>query len=224
MSVLNLVGAALGGLLNVIGVRLEEQPRYEVLARDGNKEIRRYPSYVMASARAEGTRESSQYRNFRVLADYIFGNNHRREPIAMTTPVLQGQEGEAMAMTAPVLMHPAGATWEMTFILPSTYTLETVPLPNDSRIRLSEAPAEELAVIRFSGAPGDSELLEQTYRLQRWLQGREDYAAGGSYRYAAYDPPFTIPFLRRNEIMIPVARIKRPHAEPISVEHPGRTV
>lgn len=149
MSVLSLVGTALGGLLNVVGVRLEEQPHYDVL------------------------------------------------------------------------VHPAGATWEMALIMPSTYTLETVPLPNDPRVQLSEMPAEELAVIRFSGAPGDSALLEQEFKLRRWLQGREDYEASGSYRYAAYDPPFTIPFLRRNEIMIPVARVKRPHAEPMTIEHPG---
>ncbi|MFN3429916.1 MAG: SOUL family heme-binding protein [Candidatus Sericytochromatia bacterium] len=213
---LRLLGTAIGGLANVFGVRLEEHPRHQMLVREADKEIRRYGARLIVTTRAEGSREATQSRNFRVLAAYIFGNNRQRDRIAMTTPVIQRGEGAPIAMTAPVVMTPDGSSWAMSFILPSRYTPDTVPVPNDPRIELVEEPAEEVAVIRFSGVPRDRVLRAKARELQRWLDARADYESAGPYRFAAYDPPFTVPFLRRNEIMIPVTGVRVDRRAPMA--------
>lgn len=207
-GVLAALGFVLAGVGSVVGIRTEEQPRYEVLAQDCNHEIRAYAPYMVATTRTTGSRNEGANQSFRILAGYIFGNNQKRESIPMTAPVVMKPEGEAIGMTAPVVMTPAGEGWTMSFVLPARYTRETLPLPVDPRIEIGDVPAEDLAVVRFSGIASQDEVLKQERGLRTWLAATQGQAfeAGAGYRFAGYDPPFTLPMLRRNEVMIPVKR------------------
>lgn len=200
------IGVLLTGVGSVVGIRTAQEPRHEVLVKDGVHEIRRYAPYIVATTSSAGDRDASANDSFRLLAGYIFGNNRARESIEMTAPVVMKAEGTSIEMTAPVVMAPDGERWTMAFVLPERFTLENVPMPVDPRIEIREVPAEDLAVVRFSGIADQQAILAQERKLRAWLgqaQGHA-YEALGGYRYAGYDPPFTLPFLRRNEVMIPV--------------------
>lgn len=202
------LGLVLTGVGSVVGIRTEETPRYETIVKDGDHEIRRYAPYLVATTRASGSREEASNQSFRILAGYIFGNNRTRESISMTAPVVMTPESTKIPMTAPVVMTPDGESWEMAFVLPARFTRETLPVPVDPRVAIREMPAEDLAVVRFSGSVNQEEALKQERGLRDWCtrtQGQA-YEAAGTYRFAGYDPPWTLPPLRRNEVMIPVKR------------------
>jgi hypothetical protein len=191
--------------LAVFGIRTWEQPRYEVLLREQRQEIRRYEPYLVATVVVDGQFEQAQDAAFRILADYIFGANGSGTAIAMTAPVIQAPaKGERLAMTAPVFWRAEGAAWSMAFVLPSRNNPDTVPRPTDPRIELQEVPAEVVAAVRFSGRADRETLTRLDGELRSWIRARTCYEPVGDSRFAAYDPPFTIPFLRRNELLIPV--------------------
>lgn len=196
------VNTVLTSMLGVFGIRLEEEPEYRVVTREGDREIRRYAPYLMATTRSAGNFESSQGAMFRRLAAYIFGRNQKREVVEMTVPVLSNPE--LIPMSAPVVMSQDGEGWSMAFVLPSRFTRETVPVPTDPRVTISERPAEEVAVIRFSGSASEDRVEREASRLLAWIGERTDYRVTGPFRYAGYDPPFSVPFLRRHEVMVPV--------------------
>jgi hypothetical protein len=201
------VGLVLTGLGSVFGVRTEEQPRYELLVKDRDYEIRAYAPYMVATTAMTGSRSEGSNEAFRVLAGYIFGKNQRQESMSMTAPVVSKPASEAIEMTAPVVLTPGEQGWSMSFVLPAKYTRETLPLPLDPRIVIRDVPAEMLAVARFTGVAGQDEVQAQQRLLRDWLDGHADaYEAEAGYRFAGYDPPFTLPLLRRNEVMIPVKR------------------
>jgi hypothetical protein len=209
------VGAVLAGLGSVVGIRGEEQPRYEILLADGPNQVRQYAPQLVATTTSPGSRDQDRGASFRILAGYIFGGNRSRASIAMTTPVVMAPAteqpstklptSERIAMTSPVVMAPGKDGWTMTFILPATLTRETAPIPNDPRVKIAELPAETLAVTTFSGAPDEATSAGHAKSLRTWLEAH-GYQATGAYRFAGYDPPFTLPFMRRNEVMIPVTR------------------
>jgi SOUL heme-binding protein len=179
-----------------------EQPRYEVVASEGDIEVRRYGPTIVAEAITAGTRDKAIGEGFRVIADYIFGNNLSSRKVAMTAPVTQ-QPNEKIAMTAPVTQQSDGQTWRVHFIMPAEYTLETLPTPRNPAVKLVPVAGKRYAVIRFSGLTGDDDLARHTARLREYLrtQGLEPQSAP---IYAFYNPPWTLPFMRRNEIMIEV--------------------
>jgi hypothetical protein len=158
---------------------------------------------------AETTLEGNDYntasgKGFNRLAGYIFGKNRLKASIKMTAPVLQEQRSEKISMTAPVLQQRNKGNWTMAFVLPEGYTLESAPEPLDPEVKLSEVPPATVAVVRFSGLHSSSNLEKYGRQLSAWLE-KQGYRALSEPRLASYDPPWTLPFLRRNEVQITIA-------------------
>ena len=179
-----------------------EKPSYEVLESDGRMELRAYEPYIVAETFVEADFERAGNQGFRRLADYIFGNNRSRQKMQMTAPVAQ-TTSEKIAMTAPVSMHREGESYRITFMMPSEYTLETLPEPVDPQVRLREVPAALVAAIRYSGTWSEQRYEAHRDELESWIENR-GWTATGEPVFARYDPPFKPWFLRRNEILIPL--------------------
>jgi hypothetical protein len=205
---------------SVFGVRNSEMPAYEVLLSEDNKEIRAYAPYLVARTIVEGEYEDTANPGFRILFDYISGKNlsseqvemtapvqqeRTGEKIEMTSPVLQERAGEKVAMTAPVQQEKTGQGWSMAFILPKKYTIETAPKPLDPRIEIIPVPAKTMAALRYSGFTDEEKITRKGEELIRW-QRDQGYLAVGEPFSARYDPPWTLPFLRRNEVMVEVEK------------------
>lgn len=193
---------------SVFGIRSEENPKHVVVLSEKEKkiEIRSYSPSLVAKTYVKGEFKEVQGEAFRILAGYIFGKNEKKQKISMTAPVVQNQEqdSEKIAMTAPVVQSPTEQGWAMTFIMPSEYTLEDLPRPTDTRIILEEVPARTFAVIRYTGLGRESTNRKKTEELKAWLKDKKDYEIVSGPSFAGYDPPWTIPFLRRNEMMIEI--------------------
>ena len=192
--------------LSLVGVRAYEQPPYEAVGRAGPVEVRRYGPRLAAETTLDpGTRDQA----FGLLAGYIFGKNRAAAggggpaKIAMTTPV--EMRSEKIAMTAPVEQTKSGARVTMRFFLPRSLARETAPEPTDPRVRVVEVPGETLAVLRFSGSTDDARIAERKGALLGELRGSA-WEPAGEPVFFGYDPPFTPPFLRRNEVAVPVRR------------------
>jgi hypothetical protein len=158
---------------------------------------------VVAQTEVNADYKNSSSQGFQRLAGYIFGNNKKQQKMAMTAPVIQEQEAETIAMTAPVLQQKSGSVWLMAFILPQGYSLSNAPEPLDSAVVIKEIPGKKTAVIRYSGSLSEQGIEEKSEELKSWLS-QQGYKAISSSRSAAYDPPWTLSFLRRNEIHIDI--------------------
>lgn len=195
------VGAALWGPMasNV------EQAKYTVVKSDGAFELRDYAPHIVAEARVKGEREAAINDGFRIIAGYIFGGNQPKQNVAMTAPVMQTSAGENVAMTAPVTQTAAGAAgeWVVRFVMPASYTMETLPKPNDERVELIPVAEQQFAVVRFSGTGSEENLAKQEALLRDYL-AKYAIKTHAAATYAFYNPPWTLPFLRRNEVMIQV--------------------
>ncbi|OYU00759.1 MAG: heme-binding protein [Sphingomonadaceae bacterium PASS1] len=179
-----------------------ETPNYSVSSKSDNLEIREYGPTIVAEATVEGERDKAIQRGFRIIADYIFGNNLSSAKVAMTAPVTQ-QSSEKIAMTAPVIQQASGKSWNVRFVMPSKYTMETLPKPVNSKVALIEVPATRFAVIRFSGFAGQDSLDAHEAELRAFMAER-GLTATSEPQYAFYNAPWTLPFMRRNEVMIEV--------------------
>ena len=193
------IGASLSGTI----VSRVEQPSYTIVDSWGDIELRDYPRLIAAEVEVPGERKQAINAGFRMIADYIFGNNAPRQKIAMTAPVTQ-QAGEKIAMTAPVSQQASGSVWKVRFIMPSSYTLETLPTPNNPNVKLIKIPAERVVAIRFSGLAGDDTVSRQRKLLLERI-ARQGLTVHGEPTLAFYNPPWTLPFLRRNEILAKVS-------------------
>ena len=188
-----------------VTMRHIKTPAYSVIKKDGNIEIRRYAPMLIAQVNVSGDREQAINRGFRLLADYIFGNNTastgEKQQIAMTAPVMQSSS-QKIAMTAPVVQSAINDNqgWLVQFVLPSQYTLDTVPKPNNSDVKLISIPEQDKIVIRFSGSMTQRNLQSHLTDLQRYIKTHQINALQPP-QYAFYNPPWTLPFMRRNEIM-----------------------
>jgi hypothetical protein len=180
-----------------------EEPPFTVIARLGEVEIRRYPARLIAEMEVTGDEQSARSTAFRPLAAYIFGENTASERIGMTAPVAQA--GERIGMTAPVAQSREGSLWRIGFFMPARYTEATLPRPRDPRIAIRSLPEVEVAVLRFSGLPSPEAVAAAEARLAAALEGT-DWRATGPGGAWFYDPPWTIPGLRRSEAWLPVAR------------------
>ena len=183
-----------------------EQPKYSVVVKDGDHELRRYEAYIVAEVVVSGDQGAAVQQGFRKLAGYIFGANAGNAKIAMTAPVAQRPEGEKIAMTNPVTQAPQGqGRWTVQFMMPSSYELNTLPKPNDADIHFRTAPAREMAAVRFSGVARAQNYRTQTQDLRRWIAAKGLTALGDAV-LAQYDPPWTPWFMRRNEVLVEVRR------------------
>lgn len=179
-----------------------EHPRYEVKNKDENIEVRVYPPLLLAEVSTQGDREEGINEGFRVLAKFIFGENKAKKKIAMTTPVTQ-KSSVKIAMTAPVLQQTKNNQWTVRFVMPAEYTLETLPIPIDERIKINESKIITYVTITFSGMSSKSNLDEHVQKLKDFV-AKNHLKVRGEPIYAFYNPPWTLPFLRRNEIWIEI--------------------
>ncbi len=185
-----------------------ETPKYAVIKEDGNFEIRRYAPRIVAEVSVSGELDSASSQGFRLLAGYIFGDNRISTPQAMT---VSPDQSTKIAMTAPVTLEPLDQTpamtasrqWRVEFTMPSEYTLATLPKPTNSAVQIREVPARTYAAIRYSGLNTESRINEETSRLQVWTQ-QQGLESTGVAELARYNPPWTLPMFRRNEILIPI--------------------
>ena len=183
-----------------------EEPDFEVLLTTKQYEIRRYDPYIIAEVDVQGNMGSAGNKAFRILAGYIFGNNEPGEKMAMTAPVESKPKGEKMKMTAPVLSDvPEAQRSEYTyaFVMEDKYTLNTLPAPVDSRIRIREKPSRIVAVRRYSGGWSEANYRKNEAALREALETDRVEVAGEPV-LARYNGPFTPWFMRRNEILIEV--------------------
>jgi hypothetical protein len=185
-----------------------EEPEYEVLASTDDYEVRRYDAYIIAETDVEGTYKTAGNKAFRILAGYIFGDNQASEKMAMTAPVgsRPADDGVKMKMTAPVTSTPGNedtGLYTYSFVMEKKYSLETLPLPNDPRVRLRVVPERTVAVHRYSGTWSEDNYLKHE-RLLLDALADDGVSTRGAPISARYNAPFTPWFMRRNEVMIEV--------------------
>jgi hypothetical protein len=193
----------LGGvyaLVNWWTMRGVKTPSYTVLSKDGAFETRRYAPMLIATVTVSGARDHSISQGFRQLAAYIFGDNQSAgKKIAMTSPVMQAP-AEKLAMTSPVIQQGADNQWQVQFVMPSSYRLSTLPKPNNPNIHLREIKAHTALAFRFSGRASNARLHRFEQRFIKYVRAHQ-FNLSSPVRYAFYNPPWTLPFFRRNEII-----------------------
>ena len=179
-----------------------EVPAYKILKKEQNIEIRQYPPLIIAEVKTAGSRQDSIGNGFRILADFIFGNNEGEKQLSMNGPITQ-QEGIKIAMTAPVQQEQTDTEWAISFIMPSKFSIDTIPNPINDRIKIIQIPSKRYAVITFSGRSTEANLTKHTNELEIYMNG-SSYSKVGNAKYAFYNPPWTLPFLRRNEVQFEI--------------------
>jgi hypothetical protein len=184
-------------------VMATEEAPYTVIKADDIFELREYAPQVLAEIIVDGDLEGAGNKAFRPLFRYISGNNKSRSKIAMTAPVSQEQQGEKIAMTAPVSQQSAQGKWAVSFMMPASYTMENLPTPDDPNIKLRQIPARRVAAVRYSGFWSEGSYLRHKQELENWITANSLKVSGDPV-WARYNPPFTLWFLRRNEILIPI--------------------
>jgi len=202
----------LSGLLLISGETMAiEEPSYTVLSQVEDFELRRYDEQLVAQTWVSGDQDTASRQGFKILADYIFGNNTapsgESSKISMTAPVtmqsdnLNGQASRKIAMTAPVSMQQNNGKWRVQFTMPSQYTMQTLPKPNNPDVKIVQVPAQTYGVIKFSGLAGSKKVAKKTEMLKSWMQTQK-LVITGTPELARYNPPWTLPFMRRNEVMM----------------------
>jgi hypothetical protein len=185
-----------------------EEPAFTSSLKEGAFEVRSYPTLVAAQVTVTGTRDEAGSAGFRLLAGYIFGGNTRKQSIAMTAPVVQAQAtSESIAMTAPVLQAAVpgqSGAWTVRFIMPSGYTLDTLPTPNNSQVQLMPVPPARFAAVTFAGLAREDDVALRTVELNTYM-ATHSLRPTGPPALARYNPPWTPWFMRRNEVLIPIA-------------------
>jgi hypothetical protein len=171
-----------------------EEPSYQILLNEAPYEHRRYSSFVVAETFVTGDFDAAGRTGFRRIANYIFGNNVDRTG-----------ESRKIAMTAPVTVEAERDGWRLHFVMPGDEKLDALPQPNRPDVKLRQIGEHDMAVVRFSGWTTEAAIQEQTAKLRAWMQ-RRGLPEGGEPQVARYNDPFTLPWRRRNEILIPVKR------------------
>ena len=200
---IQIVIAVMAIMIGVMDAMAIEEARYKVLEKDNKFEIRDYAPYILAETIVEGDLEEAGNKAFNRLFRYISGDNRSRKKVAMTAPVSQQPMGEKIKMTAPVGQRRVQEKWAVSFMMPASYTLKTLPEPEDPNITLLQVPARRMASVRYSGFWSEKRYLRYKLELESWIQERGLTVVGDPI-WARYNPPFTLWFLRRNEILIPI--------------------
>lgn len=177
-----------------------ETPNYEVISAQAGIEIRQYAPMIIAEVQMDGEREDAIGNGFRLLADYIFGNNQGLQDIAMTAPVQQ-QKNIKIAMTAPVQQQSISDIWRVSFVMPSEYSMETLPKPVNDRVAIKRVPSKQFIVVTFAGTNSNKNVTVHEEKLMRYVKAN-NLSVVGAPTYAFYNPPWTLPPMRRNEVMM----------------------
>lgn len=182
-----------------------EEPAFTTRLAANDFEVRDYASTIVAEVTVQGDPWSARFDGFGPLADYIFANERSGEKIAMTAPVTQAPR-EKIAMTAPVTQQAAasGQEWVIGFTMPASYSMATLPPPSDPNVKLVEVPARAMAVLSFTGLATEADMQAAETRLREEI-ARARLQPKGEVTFAFYDPPWILPFFRRNEAMVEVA-------------------
>jgi hypothetical protein len=199
------VSILLGLLVTAYAMAIEE-PKFSLIEKSGDFELRLYKPMIVAETYVDGSLSEASTAGFRLIAGYIFGGNKGRndsapEKIAMTAPVTLEPSSQKIEMTAPVVVESKDNRWRVHFVMPAGYTLNSLPIPNDSRVSLREIAEQKTAVIVFSGFAGEDKVKDKTATLFDWIKSR-GLEATSNPQLARYNPPWTLPFFRHNEILI----------------------
>lgn len=182
-----------------------EEAKFDVTLKDGDREVRLYAAQIVAETLIEGSREDAGNKAFRILFAYISGANKGQRKIAMTSPVGQTEAAsEKIAMTSPVGIRESDDKWAVSFMMPASYTVATLPKPTDERVKIRQIPARRVVAIRYSGRWTEERFLKHKVKLEAWIAAK-GYQVLGAAEWARYNPPFTPPIFRRNEVLIPIA-------------------
>ena len=181
-----------------------EEASYEVVKVEDPFEVRDYAPYILAETYVKGDFDEAGSNAFRRLFRYISGENRSQTKISMTAPVSQ-QPGEKIDMTAPVGQQKSGDQWVVSFMMPASYDMDTLPVPDDPLVTLRQVPARRMATIRYSGFWSEKNYQKNKIKLDSWIQ-KEDLAVIGEPLWARYNAPFVPWFMRRNEILVPVSK------------------
>jgi len=196
-----LTGAILSAMASIS--MATEEAKFNLVEKDGAFEIRDYEPCILATVVVEGEFESAGNTAFGRLFRYISGKNLSKENIAMTAPVTQAASSQKIAMTAPVEQQKSEAGWEVSFVMPASFTMESLPFPIDPTISLRPVPARRMAAVTYSGGWNEAGYLKHKAQLRDWIQAKGLQIVGEPV-WARYDPPFQLWFLRRNEVLIPI--------------------
>ena len=183
-----------------------DEPDFNLILKEDKFEIREYASKIIAQVEVFGDFDDASSKGFKILADYIFGNNTSTDGnsrIEMTAPVEMEPLPQKINMTKPVLTEGSDNNWIVSFIMPNEFTLATLPKPNNKSIKILSLPKEKYAVIVFSGLVRESSYLEKEKLLSQFIEEKK-LKTSGEIKIARYNPPWTLPFFRRNELMIKV--------------------
>jgi hypothetical protein len=183
-----------------------EHTEYDVIQKMAGYEIREYPAHIVAQTTVKGTYREALNLGFRIVAGYIFGGNTKKRSIAMTAPVTAQRDiSEKISMTAPVLATTQGDSHIISFGMPRSYTLETLPKPLDPRVEIVPIPLERFAALKFSWSRADARVKIMEIKLLSAL-ARDKVEVAGSPVYAGYNAPWTPPWMVRNEIMVEIVK------------------
>jgi hypothetical protein len=202
-------------LMGPLDTMATEEADYDVIRKSDNFEIRDYAPHIVAETVVAGSLEDAGRMAFRVLFGYISGENRSREKVEMTAPVSQQADREQINMTAPVGQQPIDDKWAVSFMMPASYTLETLPVPENPAVTLRQVPRRRMAAVRYTGFWSEKGYLNNRLKLEAWIRD-SGFRRIGDPIWARYNPPFTPWFLRRNEILIPIA----PDANPDIAQMP----
>ena len=181
-----------------------EEPDFKLILEEGEFQIREYDPKIIAQVEVVGNFDEASSRGFKLLADYIFGNNileGESQKISMTTPVEMSPLAENLLITSPVMDDQVNDKWLINFVMPREYSLDTLPKPNNSQVKIIETPKEKFAVIVFSGLVREISYTEKAELLSNYLE-ENGLTQQGAIKIARYNPPWTLPFFRRNELMV----------------------
>ena len=185
-----------------------EEPKFSIIEKSEPFELRAYAPQLIAEVKVEGDLDTASSQGFRLIAAFIFGQNQVSEKISMTVPVgIETAQSTKIAMTVPVGIEASKDSakginqWVFSFVMPSEYTMATLPKPLNPLVTIRELPAQKRAAITFSGFYNDAKVLEKTKALEEWIKSKQ-WQTIGSPQFARYNPPWSIPFMRRNEILI----------------------
>jgi hypothetical protein len=180
-----------------------EEAKYTVVMKEESFELRQYEPHIIAETMVEGDFDKAGNDGFRRLFKYISGENQKKQSIAMTAPVSQDASSEKIAMTAPVSQEQTGGQWRIAFVMPAEYTMDTLPQPVDPKVILRQSPARRMAAVTYSGSWSRARYEQHKELLEAFIQKKKLQPLGEPV-LARYNSPFTLWFLRRNEVLIPV--------------------